>query len=939
MKKLFILFILNISFIVLLIAQTKKPLDHSVYAEWKSIRQPKISDDGKWVLYDITPARGDGYSCLVELAKSKQDTLFRAVAGNFSPNSNYATFKVTQYFDSIRLLKVAKKKNEELPKDTAVIYRFSDYSLKKYANIKDIKLAEEKSDWLVLHFEKEPKAKPIKNDSTKIDSTKIEDSLKIRKEGKEDSSKVKKEGTDIIILNPILEKEYKFTNVSDCNISKQGNFVYFTSIVKDSVDTCYVYLFDTKTEKTSELFKNTGAIKSFAFDTEGKQLAFLYSPDTSKRKIYNLFYWNDKTNKVQCVVDSLNNKIKKGYSISENYSPKFSDDATKLFFGVSEKPEPELPDTLLPEEKAVFDLWSWTDEVLQTQQLSEIKRARDKSLLYVYFSDTKSVVPLADSLVEEVTTINNGNSNIYLGRAFKYRMLVSWDGGYYDYYTVNPRTGAKKLIAEKYENGMLSPEGKYFIYYNYSDSSWYSLSTDKMIRVNLTKNIKTCFHNILHDQPSEPYAMGIAGFTEDSKEILIYGYYDIWVVDPTGKKEAYSLTNNYADKTNIQFRYYKLKKDEVYIDLNKSLLLKSFNTITRQDGFWLSVSKANPKLIVQGDYKINSLIKSENVDVQIYIKGSFENDPELYVSDIDFKNEKVLSLTNPQKANYYWGTVELVNWNSPQGKRMEGLLYKPENFDPNKKYPVLVYFYERTTQTLFQYMSPSPSRSVINIPYFISNGYIVFVPDIAYQVGYPGQSAFDDIVSGVLALTEKPYINKDKIGIQGQSWGGYQVVYLITRTNMFAAAGAGAPVSNMISAYGGIRWESGMSRMFQYEKSQSRIGATLWEKPLRFIENSPIFFADKVTTPLFMTHNDNDGAVPWYQGIEYFTALRRLRKPVWMVNYNNDSHNLRAESWGNRMDLSIRLAQFFNHYLKDEPMPKWMKEGIPAIKKGKEFGY
>ena len=933
MKRSFIFLVLSIFFVSLLSAQTKKPLDHSVYAEWKSIRQPKISNDGKWVVYDITPARGDGYSCFVELSKSKQDTFFRAVAGNFSPNSNYATFRVTPYFDTIRALKIAKTKAEDLPKDTAIVFRFSDYSLKIYPNIKNIKQAEEKSDWLVLHFDKEPKAKPDKNDSTKTDFVKV-DSTK-----KEDSLKVKKEGTDLIILNPITEKEYKFINVSECGISKHGNLIYFTSIIKDSVDTCYVYLFDTKTEKTSELFKNVGVIKSVVFDTEGKQLSFLYSPDTAKIKIYNLFYWNDKTNKVQCVVDSLNNKIQRGYSISENYSPNFSDDGTKLFFGISEKLEPELPDTLLPEEKAILDLWSWIDDLLQPHQLSELKRVKDKPLFFAYLLDTKSVIPLADSLVEEITLINKGNSTFYLGRAFKYRMLESWDRDYYDYYTVNSKTGVKKLIAEKCESGMLSPEGKYFIYYNYADSSWYSLSTDKMIKVNLTKNINTCFYNILHDMPDEPYPIGIVGFTQDSKEILINAYYDIFVVDPTGKKEAYSLTNKYADKANIHFRYHKLKDDEVYIDLNKPLLLKSFNAVTRQDGFWLGVTNADPKLIVQGDYSINRLIKAKEADVQIYIKGNFEIEPELYVSDIDFKNEKVLSLTNPQRKDYYWGTVELVSWNSARGERMEGLLYKPENFDSNKKYPMLVYFYERTTQTLFNYIPPSPSRSIINIPYFISNGYIVFVPDIAYQIGYPGQSAFDDIVSGVLALTEKPYINKDKIGIQGQSWGGYQVAYLITRTNMFAAAGAGAPVSNMISAYGGIRWESGMSRMFQYEKTQSRIGGSLWEKPLQFIENSPIFFADKVNTPLFMTHNDNDGAVPWYQGIEYFTALRRLGKPVWMVNYNNDAHNLKFESWGNRMDLSIRMAQFFNHYLKDEPMPKWMKEGIPANKKGKEFGY
>jgi dipeptidyl aminopeptidase/acylaminoacyl peptidase len=281
----------------------------------------------------------------------------------------------------------------------------------------------------------------------------------------------------------------------------------------------------------------------------------------------------------------------------------------------------------------------------------------------------------------------------------------------------------------------------------------------------------------------------------------------------------------------------------------------------------------------------------------------------------------------------------MVSWNTPRGETLNGLLYKPEDFDATKKYPMMIYFYERNSDNINQYMPPSPSRSVINIPYFVSNEYLVFVPDITYITGYPGQSAFDAIVSGAIAMIDKGFVKKDKIGIQGQSWGGYQVAYLITRTNMFAAAGAGAPVSNMTSAYGGIRWGSGMSRMFQYEKSQSRIGGTLWDKPLQFIENSPVFYANKVNTPLLITANDQDDAVPWYQGIEYYTALRRLDKPVWMLNYNNDAHNLKAESWGNRMDLSIRLGEFFDYYLKDKPMPKWMKEGIPAINKGKDFGY
>jgi dipeptidyl aminopeptidase/acylaminoacyl peptidase len=213
----------------------------------------------------------------------------------------------------------------------------------------------------------------------------------------------------------------------------------------------------------------------------------------------------------------------------------------------------------------------------------------------------------------------------------------------------------------------------------------------------------------------------------------------------------------------------------------------------------------------------------------------------------------------------------------------------------------------------------------------------VFTPDIVYKEGYPGKSAENSIIPGTISLIEKGFVDEKKMAIQGQSWGGYQVAHLVTRTNMFAAAGAGAPVSNMTSAYGGIRWQTGMSRQFQYEKTQSRIGATLWERPLYYLENSPLFKIPDINTPLLIMHNDNDGAVPWYQGIEMFVGMRRLSKPVWMLNYNGEAHNLVQRV--NRKDLSIRLSQFFDHYLLDEPMPKWMAEGVPAIKKGSDWGF
>ncbi|MFP4489438.1 MAG: alpha/beta hydrolase family protein, partial [Bacteroidales bacterium] len=311
---------------------------------------------------------------------------------------------------------------------------------------------------------------------------------------------------------------------------------------------------------------------------------------------------------------------------------------------------------------------------------------------------------------------------------------------------------------------------------------------------------------------------------------------------------------------------------------------------------------------------------------------------ELYVSDLKFSDPLKISETNPQQDEYIWGTSELVEWESFDGQELQGILYKPENFDPSKKYPMVVYFYERSSDGLHNYTTPAPSASTINRIYAVSNGYLVFVPDIPYVEGYPGHSCYNAVVSGTHALLERhDFIDRDKLGLDGQSWGGYQIAYLITETDLYACAFSGAPVSNMTSAYGGIRWASGMSRMFQYEQTQSRIGGTLWEKPVQYIENSPIFFVPKINTPVLIMHNDDDGAVPWYQGIEFFVALRRLNKPAWMLTYNDEAHNLMKRP--NRKDLSIRKMQFFDHYLKDEAMPYWMKHGISQEEKGKIDGY
>jgi dipeptidyl aminopeptidase/acylaminoacyl peptidase len=319
--------------------------------------------------------------------------------------------------------------------------------------------------------------------------------------------------------------------------------------------------------------------------------------------------------------------------------------------------------------------------------------------------------------------------------------------------------------------------------------------------------------------------------------------------------------------------------------------------------------------------------------VYLLTEQTFNEFPDLQVSGPNFTDLKKVSDANPQKSKLSWGSSELIRFKNTDGVPLSGILFKPENFDAKKKYPMMVYIYERLSEGVNRFVNPGPGTS-INIAYYVSNGYLVLEPDIVYTIGYPGQSALKCVLPAIQAVVDQGFVDEKAIGIQGHSWGGYQIAYMVTQTNRFRAAAPGALVANMTSAYSGIRWGTGLPRQFQYEHTQSRIGGNLWEYPMRFIQNSAVFQADRVQTPILMLHNDADDAVPWYQGIEFYLALRRLGKEVYMWCYNGEPHGIRKRI--NQKDYTVRLQQFFDHYLKGAPMPEWMEKGIPYIDREKE---
>ncbi|KPK75369.1 MAG: hypothetical protein AMJ79_11415, partial [Phycisphaerae bacterium SM23_30] len=368
------------------------------------------------------------------------------------------------------------------------------------------------------------------------------------------------------------------------------------------------------------------------------------------------------------------------------------------------------------------------------------------------------------------------------------------------------------------------------------------------------------------------------------------------------------------------------------IDPGETLLLKAVDQQTMAQGFYHDRVRGDrlPRKLIMLDKSIGNPNKAADAERFMFTRSAFDEFPDLWIGDTDFQNLRKISNVGKQLDKFIWGNAELRDFYSSDGKPLKGILVKPENFDPKNQYPLMVYIYETLHSGLHNFRAPSAGTS-ISVPYYVSNGYVVWQPDIEYDTGYPGRDALKCVLPGIQMLIKEGFINPKAIGIQGHSWGGYQISYMVTQTNIFAAAEAGAPVSNMVSAYGGIRWSSGMVRQFQYERTQSRLGASLWEVPMRYLENSPIFWADKIQTPLLILHNDQDGAVPWYQGIEFIMALRRLNKVGFMFNYNGEEHGLRQEV--NQKDFTVRMQQFFDHYLKGAPTPDWMINGIQAWKK------
>lgn len=930
-------FTLLFSFFLVFVAlgQGKQRLTHDDYALWNNISNQQLSPDGEWLVYEVNPQDGDGTLIIYHFGSGEQVLVPRGYRANISPANGYVAFYIKPQNAVVRQAKVDKKKKEEMPTDSLGIFRFSDRSLEKIAGPVSFALPEEPSDWMVYHIDNTggENNRRRSREPEPEDQDPPGDSLEVKEPPKT---------KNLFVFNPLDGIRHQISDIGDYLISPQGNLVAGVAEVKqgDSLKLKRVVVFETRQQRENVITEKEGEIRELNVDFAGSQLAWLHTTDTGDASVYGLWLWQERGNRLAEVINRDTPGMPADFCPSQNRKPYFSKNGQRLFLGTAPAPLAEEKDTLLPEERYSLDLWHWQEPVLHPQQLNSLRRDRNRNFLAVYHIRQQKFVQLADERMPDLMLDRDNDLTIGLGSStLPYEIESSWAGSSTrDLYLVNLVDGSRKLVLERLRSrAMLSPTGKYVVWFDGGIRQWMLFDIGKETTSSLTVSIPFAFHDEDNDVPAEAGPYGFSGWTENDAFVLINDRFDVWKIDPTGRRAPENLTQGFGRENEVRFTIQNLNRDENFYRLGDRLIFEGFDIVTKQDGFF-ALQNGQLTTLKFEDAAFSQLQKAKNAERYVWRRSTFNEYSNLWTGNADLDAEVCISDANPQQSNYYWGSVQLVEWLDFDHQKLQGLLYLPEDFDPNKKYPLLVYFYEKSSDGLHSHIIPAPSRSTINRVYCTSNGYAIFIPDITYKDGFPGESAYNAIMSGTYAMVERfPFIDRENMGLQGQSWGGYQIAYLVTRTNMFKAAMAGAPVSNMISAYGGIRWESGRSRQFQYEQTQSRIGGTIWDKPLRYIENSPVFFADKIETPLLIMANDADGAVPWYQGIEFFMALRRLSKPAWLLVYNDEAHNL--TKWPNRMDLSVRMYQFFDHYLKGAPAPGWLQDGIPALEKGRNHGY
>jgi dipeptidyl aminopeptidase/acylaminoacyl peptidase len=890
----YIVIILHFVFVILCTSfslHAQKPLiDTGMFDTWPIVSDPAISNDGKYSLYQVVHQHAEGSTLMIN-----------ALNGGWKMSEAGASGALLTD-DSRKVLFM-------MPGDSLCIQTLGSPEREYIQKVKSFSLfMQQGKEWLA--YEK--------------------GSLQI----------------DLTLSNLSNGEKQNYTGLEQYLISRDGRTLVTKSKSIKNQDTTFTLKWISLQSGEGKTIWEGKDVNSLLFDESGTQLAFLTEQKTDNQLLHTCWFYKAGTSKAVELANDQAEGVDSNLTISQISS--FSHNGGNLFVGLQERSLPKVKPGIVP-----MTIWSYRDAKLQSQQFFDLGNIPLKTYRgVIHLQKNNQVLRLQNENDDFVSSSDPKLDNFQLIRASE---GGDWAEEYWNtaahsvMYLARVSDGTRiNLNMKRFPDPELSEIGKYIIGCAAIEKEWdfwsYEIATGKLR--NLTGKLPIPLTDNKFEQPlmQNDRGLAIACWLTGDSAVLIYDRYDIWQIDPSGKILPVRLTNGRPRK--LIFRIgdnsiAALNRENMAIDPNEVLLLNAFSKETKDVGFYkLDLSKKSPpELLSMGAYSgmgengYRALpIKARNANVWLLTRESATESPNIFKTT-DFRSFVPVSDNHPEKK-VNWLTAELINFKTSDGTPSQAVLYKPENFDPGKKYPLIIHYYDKKSDWLNRYWIPSGPNGELDIAWFVSHGYLVLMTDIHYKIQHIGESIYQAVVGAADYLSQKPYVDAKHIGIQGHSFGGYETNYLITHSKKFTAALTSSGMSDLIG-YGGSVWSTGTSQSEYVETRNVGLAATPWDRPDLYVKDSPIFYLNNVTSPILMVQNKKDGNVSYAQGLELFTGLRRAGKRVWWLEYDHGYHGLGGIEY---KDYVLRSTQFFDHYLKGLPAPKWMVDGMPARMKGVDDG-
>ena len=910
-----------------------KILNVEDYGRWKRVTSADLSPDGTWMTYAYAPNTGDDTLFVKQLDTGKLYSIPVGSAPAFSDDSRWVGYYVSPPERAGRGGRGGRGTAPPTPEGRGG--RGAAPGAERRFELLNLATGDKWSAPNALAFKFAKGSKFL--------------AVHLNRESRADTTH---HGSDLLIRDLSSGATRNIGNVGQYDFDAAGNLLAYTVDAADHLGNG-IYLVDLANGFTRPLDAMAEEFDGLAWSDTGADLAVLRGTKLKGMKQNDnvLLAWTGLSAQGgnETTYDpSKASDFPKGFVLSQFAAPRWSDDGSRVFVGIKQQEE-ELPKSEEPQ--ANVDVWHWKDAEVQSVQMVRLQQELRSTFASAVLVPSDRFVQLTDSAMSTVQMVQDGSWGV--GRNdTTYRGEVAWGGSHADYYRVNTATGTRSLIADKLWRTMgTSPDSKWFLYLQNKHIYAYNAESGKSMEVDGGMNFVDTDDNHAYERP----IWGLAGWSSDGKSVLVYDKYDVWRLPLDGSGKPVNLTEGVGKAQQIQFRVVRLdlpnsggrggrgggrgglgggpRTEDHGIDLSKPITLSAYGEWTKKSGYWTLEPGQAPRPLIYEDKMIGQASKAEAANRVIFTEQTFREFPDYWASNTSFQAPVRETDADPFIGEYAWGSRVLVDFTNSRGQHLQATLTLPAGYQPGKKYPMLVYFYEILSNTHHQFSMPTfddrPQMST-----YASNGYLVLEPDVVYQIGAPGSSALDCVTSAVKKVIAMGYADPAHIGLQGHSWGGYQSSYILTQSNLFAAVVTGAPPTDLISFYDELYPGTGTVQQGITEVGQVRMGGdvTPWNHTALYEEQSPLFNVPKITTPFMILQGTADNAVDWDQGLEFYNAARRNGKKVIFLSYPGEPHHLAKKP--NQIDFQIRMKQFFDHYLKGTPEPDWMKHGVPQVDKG-----